>query len=94
MGTGWGKFPRPDEYGRDTVGHSSNYCHWAGRSHSVLQSLAKASAFADCSNIANLAYWVIGTEGSNPSLSANDVFIFFGHDEYPASYQQLRKLDA
>ena len=33
-------------------------------------------AFADCSNLANLAYWVTGTEGSNPSLSAiqSDMF--------------------
>jgi hypothetical protein len=27
--------------------------------------------FADWRDIANLAYWVTGTEGSNPSLSAN-----------------------
>ena len=27
-------------------------------------------AFADWRDIANLAYWVTGTEGSNPSLSA------------------------
>ena len=26
--------------------------------------------FADWRDIANLAYWVTGTEGSNPSLSA------------------------
>jgi len=29
-------------------------------------------AFADRRDIANLAYWVTGTEGSNPSLSASE----------------------
>ena len=29
--------------------------------------------FADWRDIANLAYWVTGTEGSNPSLSAKSL---------------------
>jgi hypothetical protein len=37
---------------------------------SVSRSLAKVPVFADWRDIANLAYWVTGTEGSNPSLSA------------------------
>jgi len=36
----------------------------------VSRSLAKVPVFADWRDIANLAYWVTGTEGSNPSLSA------------------------
>ena len=32
--------------------------------------------FADWRDIANLAYWVTGTEGSNPSLSASFVEFF------------------
>ncbi len=32
--------------------------------------------FADWSEIANLAYWVTGTEGSNPSLSATQFVEF------------------
>ena len=31
----------------------------------VLRSLAEMTAFANCSDVANLAYWVTGTEGSN-----------------------------
>jgi hypothetical protein len=30
--------------------------------------------FANRRGVANLAYWVTGTEGSNPSLSAKSVF--------------------
>src|SRR5580704_18727237 len=37
---------------------------------SVSKSLAEVPTFADWRDIANLAYWVTGTEGSNPSLSA------------------------
>ena len=32
--------------------------------------------FADWRDIANLAYWVTGTEGSNPSLSASFIRVF------------------
>ncbi len=32
--------------------------------------------FADWRDIANLAYWVTGTEGSNPSLSASFIEFF------------------
>jgi hypothetical protein len=32
--------------------------------------------FADRRDIANLAYWVTGTEGSNPSLSASFIGFF------------------
>ena len=38
----------------------------------VLRSLVEASPFANRRGVANLAYWVTGTEGSNPSLSANE----------------------
>src|SRR5271167_2807816 len=43
---------------------------------SVSRSLAKLPAFADWRDIANLAYWVTGTEGSNPSLSATQLVVF------------------
>ena len=33
------------------------------------------TVFADWRDIANLAYWVTGTEGSNPSLSATQSVI-------------------
>ena len=36
----------------------------------VLRSLAEVTPFAKRRGVANLAYWVTGTEGSNPSLSA------------------------
>ena len=36
----------------------------------VLRSLVEATPFANRCGVANLAYWVTGTEGSNPSLSA------------------------
>ena len=36
----------------------------------VLKSLAEVKPFANRRGVANLAYWVTGTEGSNPSLSA------------------------
>ena len=36
----------------------------------VLRSLAETTSFANRRGVANLAYWVTGTEGSNPSLSA------------------------
>jgi hypothetical protein len=43
---------------------------------SVSTSLAKEQVFAERSEIANLAYWVTGTEGSNPSLSASFIEFF------------------
>jgi hypothetical protein len=43
---------------------------------SVSRSLAKVPMFADWRDIANLAYWVTGTEGSNPSLSASFIGVF------------------
>src|SRR5271163_3258279 len=43
---------------------------------SVSRSLAKVPMFADWRDIANLAYWVTGTEGSNPSLSARQLAVF------------------
>jgi hypothetical protein len=36
----------------------------------VLRSLAEVTPFANRRGVANLACWVTGTEGSNPSLSA------------------------
>jgi hypothetical protein len=36
----------------------------------VLRSLAEVTPFANRRGVANLAYWVTGTEGSNPSFSA------------------------
>ena len=36
----------------------------------VLRSLAEVTPFANGRGVANLAYWVTDTEGSNPSLSA------------------------
>ena len=36
----------------------------------VLWSLAQVTPFANWRGVANLPYWVTGTEGSNPSLSA------------------------
>jgi len=43
---------------------------------SVSRSLGKVPVFADRRDIANLAYWVTGTEGSNPSLSASFIGFF------------------
>jgi hypothetical protein len=43
---------------------------------SVSRSLVKVPVFADWRDIANLAYWVTGTEGSNPSLSASFIGVF------------------
>ncbi len=43
---------------------------------SVSRSLAEVPLFADRRDIANLAYWVTGTEGSNPSLSATESGMF------------------
>ena len=42
----------------------------------VLRSLAEVTPFANRRDVANLAYWVTGTEGSNPSLSAIRVVLF------------------
>ena len=42
----------------------------------VLRSLAKVTPFANRRGVANLAYWVTGTEGSNPSLSASFIGFF------------------
>jgi hypothetical protein len=39
----------------------------------VLRSLAEVTLFANRRRVANLAYWVTGTEGSNPSLSATQL---------------------
>ncbi len=43
--------------------------------------------FADWRDIANLAYWVTGTEGSNPSLSASSIGFFRSESSFyePAS---------
>ena len=38
----------------------------------VLRGLAEVTPFANRRDVANLAYWVTGTEGSNPSLSASE----------------------
>ena len=35
---------------------------------SVSKTLAEMTVFPNWSDVANLAYWVTGTEGSNPSL--------------------------
>ena len=40
--------------------------------------------FADWRDIANLAYWVTGTEGSNPSLSAKQSVVFAYYREKAA----------
>jgi hypothetical protein len=37
---------------------------------SVSKTLAEMTVFPNWSDVANLAYWVTSTEGSNPSLSA------------------------
>jgi hypothetical protein len=52
---------------------------------SVSRSLAEAQAFADWRDIANLAYWVTGTEGSNPSLSATQYVSFTYRPEIAAN---------
>jgi len=41
---------------------------------SVSKTLAEMTVFPNWSDVANLAYWVTGTEGLNPSLSAIESF--------------------
>src|SRR5580700_10732307 len=52
---------------------------------SVSRSLAEVPTFADWRDIANLAYWVTGTEGSNPSLSATQFVLFTYRPEMSAN---------
>ncbi len=53
------------------------YSRWIlPQGFSVSRSLGKVPVFADRRDIANLAYWVTGTEGSNPSLSASFIGFF------------------
>jgi hypothetical protein len=42
----------------------------------VLKSIAEVTPFANRRGVANLAYWVTGTECSNPSLSASFIGFF------------------
>jgi hypothetical protein len=70
-----GKFPGLIQIRPDSVGPSSIRPDEVSRSPQcffVSYSLAEDLLFAGYSNVANLAYWVTGTEGSNPSLSANE----------------------
>jgi hypothetical protein len=57
---------------------------------SVSGSLAKVPVFADWRDIANLAYWVTGTEGSNPSLSATQSVLFTDNLEMAANPRVTR----
>jgi hypothetical protein len=41
--------------------------------------------FANRRGVANLAYWVTGTEGSNPSLSATQFVVFTYNSEKAAN---------
>src|SRR5271163_4233375 len=52
---------------------------------SVSRSLAKVPVYGDWRDIANLAYWVTGTEGSNPSLSATQSVGFAYNSENAAN---------
>src|SRR5271156_5656323 len=57
---------------------------------SVSKSLAKVPVFADWRDIANLAYWVTGTEGSNPSLSATQ-FVGFTYNREKAANRRVNE---
>src|SRR6266478_5890755 len=74
VGPGWGKLPGLDETRRDSVGPFSIFLMQRLVFHNpsrVSISLAGARLLAeDGGDIANLAYPLPGTEGSNPSLSA------------------------
>jgi hypothetical protein len=60
----------------------------------VLRSLAEVTPFADCRDVANLAYWVTGTEGSNPSLSATQSVLFTYNLEMAANPRVTRRFCA
>jgi hypothetical protein len=50
--------------------------------------------FADWRDIANLAYWVTGTEGSNPSLSATQSVLFTYNLEMAVNRRVTRRFCA
>ena len=50
--------------------------------------------FADWRDIANLAYWVTGTEGSNPSLSATQAVVLPYNLEIGENPRVMRRLCA
>ena len=54
----------------DKIKCGQGFCESYASSRNAMQQLETGLADPDL-QIANLAYWVTGTEGSNPSLSAN-----------------------
>jgi len=46
--------------------------------------------FANRRGVANLAYWVTGTEGSNPSLSATQ-FVGFAYNREKAANRRVNE---
>jgi hypothetical protein len=75
---------------RGCTAHGRNSSRLA-RQHSILNN--RSSPFFDAERwpsgrrhqIANLAYWVTGTEGSNPSLSATQLVVFSYRPEIAAN---------
>jgi hypothetical protein len=73
VGPGWEKLLGLDETRRDSIGRFSISLTQRlvlHQSSKVSISLVGGRSLPDGGDVASLAYWVTGTEGSNPSLSA------------------------